>query len=85
MPLSEKQGVGSSILPLATRFLNKLKTFVTKTVTKLRQTLVIANKVIYSIYEETLSVLHNIWNLIFFYLAWFKATLDPVMLVETIL
>ena len=33
--LSEKQGVGSSILPLATRFLNKLKTFVTKTVTKL--------------------------------------------------
>ena len=35
------------------------------------ETLVIANKVIYSIYEETLSVL-NIWNLIF-YLAWFKA------------
>ena len=33
--LSEKQGVGSSILPLATRFLNKLKNFVTKTVTKL--------------------------------------------------
>ena len=34
--LSEKQGVGSSILPLATRFLNKLKTFVTKTITQLQ-------------------------------------------------
>ena len=40
-----------------------------------RQTLVIANKVIYSIYEETLYTTQYLESH-FFYLAWFKATLE---------